>query len=453
MTFGKKQSRRRGSVLILAMGITVVLAGMVLVFTRQMRVEALASGNLVSSLQSDAVIRGAALYVSNRLENNQSRSTLDSEIQSEFVPVGEGSFWLLRPDAEDEHRYGFGVIDESSKLNINTATFDMLIRLPNMSAELAASIIDWRDEDDTVSEGGGAESEHYLLQPDPYYCKNAPFETLEELKLVKGATPEILFGVDYNHNGVVDQNESGETTGLSGLNGQAACGIWKYLTVNSIEPNLTSTGEPRLFVGELDNRTVDSLARLFGTSVPADRITEITTRLRGQPPPLNILDFYKKSGMTVAEFKLVADKITTDRAPVLQGRINVNTAPREVLRCLPGLEDADADALIAKRSSNGPDLDTIAWVADALPAEKLNQIGSAITTRSYQYSADILAASGSGRGFKRVRYVYDLRTTPIKVVYRKDLSHLGWPLDEGIREMLRSGVFQQPGILAMGKQR
>jgi type II secretory pathway component PulK len=61
-----------------------------------------------------------------------------------------------------------------------------------MGAELAASIVDWRDADDEVT-SGGAESEYYLLLADPYYCKNAPFETLDELLLVKGATRDLLF--------------------------------------------------------------------------------------------------------------------------------------------------------------------------------------------------------------------------------------------------------------------
>src|SRR4030042_1487310 len=43
------------------------------------------------------------------------------------------------------------VIDESSKLNINTATKEQLLGLPDMVEEIADAIIDWRDSDDTPS--------------------------------------------------------------------------------------------------------------------------------------------------------------------------------------------------------------------------------------------------------------------------------------------------------------
>ena len=53
------------------------------------------------------------------------------------------------------------LIDEAGKLNLNDTnlTAEMLEMLPNMTAELAAAIIDWRDTN-TVAGTGGA-----VLQP------------------------------------------------------------------------------------------------------------------------------------------------------------------------------------------------------------------------------------------------------------------------------------------------
>jgi len=429
----------RGSVLIIAIGITIALTGLVFVFTRQMRVELLASGNMVSAIQAGAIVRGAAQHVAGRLATTTDRTTLDTVIASQGARIGEGQYWILRPDSENEQNYGYGIVDEASKLNINTATIDMLMLLPGMTPELAASIVDWRDEDSIVSEGGGAESESYLLLPDPYYCKNAPFETLDELRLVKGATLEILYGVDLNHNGVVDATEAVNSTGLLSLNGQSQCGIVKYLTVSTVEANTSSTGQARMFVGETNNQAMNALSRrLLDLSFEQSRVDAIVGSLRGQAPPLNVLDFYKKSTMTLDEFKKIADLITTDRARVLVGRVNVNTAPREVLRCLPGLDEGDVEALIAARTS-ASDTQTVAWVAEAIPPEKGRQVGSYITTRSSQYSADIAAVGSNGRGFKRSRYVFDLRSTPPRILYRQDMTHLGWPLSSEIYDALRSG--------------
>ena len=75
-----------------------------------------------------------------------------TEQAEEAVLVGDGLFWIIRPNFEqdDDLVHGYGIVGENSKLNINFATEDMLLKLPGMTGELAAAIIDWRDEDATV---------------------------------------------------------------------------------------------------------------------------------------------------------------------------------------------------------------------------------------------------------------------------------------------------------------
>lgn len=437
----------RGSILIVTMGVVIALTGLALVFSREMRVEALASGNMLASAEADAIVSGATQHVFNRLAANTDRTSLDNDIQSEAVQVGDGAFWILRPNPDNENQYAYGLIDESSKLNINTASVDMLMRLPGMTQELAASIVDWRDPDDDVSEGGGAESAYYLLQPEPYYCKNAPFETLDEVMLVKGATREVLFGVDANRNGVVDADEAGTQGHVASVDGQAQCGVYKYMTVYGSVPNTSKSGQPRLFVGDVRTRTLAAISVLLSRTMTPERVATITNLLRNAPQATNVLDFYQKSKMTIDEFKGVSDLITTDNARTLSGRINVNTAPREVLRCLPGLEDSDIDALIAKRTNGGSELENIAWVTEVLTPEKAALIGGRIITRSYQYSADIVGVSGNGRCFKRLKAVFEMRTTPPRLAFCKDTTYLGWPLMASQRDQLRDRESQMNGSL------
>ncbi len=49
----------------------------------------------------------------------------------------------------------------------------------------------------------GAESDYYTSLPNPYKAKNAPFDTIEELLLVKGVTSEILYG-SKDKKGIID---------------------------------------------------------------------------------------------------------------------------------------------------------------------------------------------------------------------------------------------------------
>ncbi len=61
-----------------------------------------------------------------------------------------------------------------------------------MDVNIADAILDWLDPDDTPRENG-AEVDYYAAQNPPYAPKNGPLDTIEELLLVRGVTPELLF--------------------------------------------------------------------------------------------------------------------------------------------------------------------------------------------------------------------------------------------------------------------
>lgn len=96
--------------------------------------------------------------------------------------------------------YTVRVIDESGKVDINTVSDVVLKNLLISSGvqeeeidTIVDSIMDWKDPDD-LHRLHGAESDYYMSLPNPYKAKDANFDTLEELLLVKGMTPEILHG-------------------------------------------------------------------------------------------------------------------------------------------------------------------------------------------------------------------------------------------------------------------
>ena len=93
----------------------------------------------------------------------------------------------------------YGIMDESNKININKVPVkvlkNLLINLGKVDEksanDIASSIVDWRDRDVIVSQGG-AENNYYQSLKMPYKCKNRSFEVLEELLLVKGVSFEIF---------------------------------------------------------------------------------------------------------------------------------------------------------------------------------------------------------------------------------------------------------------------
>lgn len=158
----------------------------------------------------------------------------------------------------------YGVADEGGRLNINSliqidntgqVLHDALMKLPNMTEEIADAIVDWvdADEDPRVN---GAEASYYGALPNPYKPKNGPLNSLDELLLVRGVTPQLLYGNDRNRNGIADDVPDGSQTLDRG---------WaEFLTVYGRELNTDTTGAIRL------NLTAsDDLPGLFSKLVPA----------------------------------------------------------------------------------------------------------------------------------------------------------------------------------------
>jgi len=74
---------------------------------------------------------------------------------------------------------------ESGKLNLNTATAPTLQRLWANVPGLADAVLDWRDEDSRRRPGGAEQIDYVSVA---YDCRNGPFQSLEELLLVRGMT-------------------------------------------------------------------------------------------------------------------------------------------------------------------------------------------------------------------------------------------------------------------------
>jgi type II secretory pathway component PulK len=383
----------------------------------------------------------------------------------EGVKVGDGAFWIICPNWNDSRLPAYGLVDEASKINLNTAPEPMLALLPDATPDIACSIVDWRSRakpspTETPDGGIGAESDYYLLANSPYQCKNAPLETVEELLLVKEMTTDILYGRDKNHNGVLDPGDASDGNGLLDY------GMAPFVTVYSAEPSSsvahtsaasasgTIASSPSLVNVKNSNRK--PLTDLINAQLGGSARAVLRAIARNPAPFTSVMDFYVKSGMSQQDFAKIAPYLFSG---AVSGLININTAPSQVLECLTGLTgagaftDEDVSNLIANRSQGGIDNSNLAWVTAAITDKsKLARIGPYITTRSYQFSADIVSVAGNGRAFRRCRVVVDASVSPPNVAYRQDLTHLGWPLPEAILTTLRAGKGIDQAVAASRNQ-
>ena len=459
---------RRGSVLIIVMWTCLGLVALTLYFANSMSSELRAADNRVTEIEARQAVAGGIRYAGYILANFATNGAVPNvaDYKSEALPVGEAQFWMIGRDNSQTPTSEpvFGLIDEASKLNLNTATRAMLTELPTMTPELVEAIISWRRAtnaqaagSDTGDTGGGSESVYARLDP-PRLNKGGAFESVDELRLVDGATLDLLLGEDTNRNGALDAHEDdGELSApRDNQDGQMLLGIFEYVTVYSRQPNTRADGTRRVNVTNGNGQNRQQLIQLLlAKNIEQQRVATIVNSAfgaatppggpgggfpGGQPPRpdlTSVAEFMVASQMTAEEFVLIHADITTATGATQPGLINVNTASEAVLACIPGIGLANASTLAAYRVTHPDVLTSFAWLTQVLPPAAIRQAGRYITDQSYQFTADSAAVGRFGRGYCREKVIFDTRTGTPRIIYHQDLSAYGWALGSQVRQTLK----------------
>ena len=169
----------RGVALILVLWLLVLLTALIGAFAQSARIEALQAHQLRAALVARQAARAGIEYATLRMAY--------PDVARRWVPDGRKYDFAL-----GDAKMAIRVQDESGKIDLNSASPDLLARLllaigvPDPHAhELAAAIVDYRDPDDLITPGG-AETRDYEAAGLPYGPKNLPFETVSELQRVLG---------------------------------------------------------------------------------------------------------------------------------------------------------------------------------------------------------------------------------------------------------------------------
>jgi type II secretory pathway component PulK len=524
--------RRGGFVIVAVLMVVTVLSLAAYQYSALMDAEFMASERIRKTAEAKALAdSGVHMFMAcvadkSAYEGKLNSNPFDNSASLHNVLVREGSgprsigrFSIVSLDFGQESTAGslpikFGATDESGKINVNAlfaldssgkVLHDALMKLPNMTDDIAWSIVDWIDPDEEPN-AGGAESEYYGTRTPAYQCKNAPLDTIEELLLVKGVTPSLLFGNDKNRNGKLDP---GEDDGMGFSAGWAA-----YLTVYSREQNVDADGNARInlngndltalqtslteLIGQ-DLTTFILAYRLFGSAVAGasgskgpiangtggmtitGTIADLTTRVQkaiaaNQQARQRISSLFslvtasisvqeQRSGgggapmgkggnqqqtvtiqfaspladksVQVDLLGKLLDKTTTQNGTELPAKININTAPREVLLALPGLTEADADEIVAKRplwsGGDAPDAKygTIAWLLDgaSIQVSTMQSLERYATARTQVYRVQSIGYFDEAGPMARVEAVIDVNQGKPRIVYYRDLTDLGRSID------------------------
>jgi len=207
----KKLRDNQGFALLLAVMVIGLLVAMTLEFNAAMRDELMASANVHDGINLKSTARsGVALAMAVLREHavaKQADTLLDDWADGAFLSSILSSLCL-------DGRGKLTISDTSRRININRLVdengavsqryTDLLRRFLSFEdfqlgteeiGDILDAVVDWLDPDDEVTHFG-AESSYYLSLEKPYRCRNGPMQSIEELLLVKGITPEIFYGME-----------------------------------------------------------------------------------------------------------------------------------------------------------------------------------------------------------------------------------------------------------------
>lgn len=402
------------------------------------------------------------------------------------------SVFVQRRDPDDPNAVRFGLVNESSKLNLSTllewekasegAATEALMQLPGMTLPVANSLLDWIDADDQTRQEG-AEVDYYASLEPPYAPRNGAPQCLEELLLVKGVTREQLFGTPSREaereGGAAVGNRTGLSTGRSSPADTAVDG-WPWaslLTLHSAERNTTPGGQPRIYLNDadlagvyerlqqvLDREWADyvvlyrqygpykgSKTATEGASIEVDTArparfevssildligTKVRIERQGSQDPVIIESPFRPDRLAMPQYlPRLMDHLTAVEDSRIVGRVNINEARESVLRAVPGIDEDLAARIVASRRTELPDGDDpgrrqVAWLLteELVDKQTLKALIPYITTQGSVFRGRVIGFFDAPGPTKHVEFVLDASQRPPRQVVRKDLGLFGPPV-------------------------
>lgn len=412
------------------------------------------------------------------------KDLLDNPAEFRDVRLGRGMFRVARQAGPEESSWGtvYGISDEESKLNVNDAAPAEIAKLPRMTGDVAAAIADWRDEDDNVTPEG-AEQEYYASLRPPYRVSNAPLESVREMLMIRGVSPDLLLAEDWNANGFLDPEEDDGSLSAppDDADGMLDTGWSAYLTVHSAVSNDNAWGKTRVNITSADaaslaevdgistdlanaivahrnSKAFESLADLLDvvavreeeraeqpeSTAPEARPSPNAGRARSPsgegraqpaPAPRSAPDATpaaprgnqrtpQASGpklISVALLQQIADDLTTESSYELSGRVNINTAGFSVLSCLPGASEDVARAIIEYRQQNG----FFSNIAELLNVSGIDQgvfkqLSNRVTVRSETFRISSEGVVPSSGARKRIEAIVRMGDYEVETLYYRE---------------------------------
>lgn len=413
---------------------TLLLVSLQMSSFRQASIGREALGRVRAKWAARAGVENCIAYLAWELENSEGLTPQELATDLEELAIGETVQAAYRVSHLEEGEEYLGPLDAHAKIGINTMTFESMLLLEDMTEEVANSILDWIDADDEEREGG-AEANTYQNMFPSYEPRNGPVRSLEELELVYGVEPELLRGEDWNLNGALDPNEKdGDTSFPDDNEDEFMDGGWSdIITAHSRGSTVGRSGEPRIDLAATDPATVSE--RLGVDTTQADALIAYAG-VQGNPIPNLLLVPLSSIGpngtpagqpkitnrdLTDDQFRALFDEVvlaTSEAGNTPPGKLNVNTATREVLEYLPGMDTGLADDIARTRDGMSGGFENIMDLLSVpgIDEQALTGLVNMVDVRSNVYIISSRGLARSGRTEVELVVTIDRSELPIKIL-------------------------------------
>ncbi|HOW68977.1 MAG TPA: helix-hairpin-helix domain-containing protein [Phycisphaerae bacterium] len=424
--------------------LSLLAGGLSFAIRQDMTISGIQRDRLTAHWAARAGVETAVATIMDQTSSVQAETDLwyDDPVTMQDIRLTGGRFSVFHGNYGDLPQIQYGASDENAKLNVNNASREQLMKLPHMTSYIAGAIIEWRGGNtNQESQADGVGRGYYTGLAHPYTMRDGPVKTVRELLLVRGVTPELLYGEDANGNEILDPNEDdGDASDPpDNADGRLDRGWFSYLTAYSYEKNINASGQKRLNLSSADANTLKSrlgLPRWAAESIVKAReqkkFEHLADLLDVQRDPSIAIDLSEESSdspandqpVTASVFASIVDDLTLKDAETLPGRVNINTAPRAVIRALPDVGDELADAIVRYREGGGVytsigDLLSIS----GMTKDRFAKLEDSVTVRSWVFRIQSHGYTESGlaeatiecvvdRGSKVPRILYWLESSP-----------------------------------------
>jgi hypothetical protein len=308
-------------------------------------------------------------------------------------------------------------------------------------------------------------------------------DSLEELLLVRGVTPQLLFGLDDNHNGVLDLAEEYSEMAAA-IPADMRLGWANYLTLFSKESNLNPSGLERININDPDlGQLYDDLRSVFNeewsnfiiayrqngpfTGEPPDEpetgfvdvdVTKAAEFTFSQIIELvdaqTTADAVNEDGETVEvildspvnmlnlgqTIPLIMENLTTVSGDNIPGRLNVMQAPRQLLAGVPGMTEEMLTAILQRREFELDDptftdvnrrYETWLLVEGIVDLSTMRLMTPFICADGDVYRAEVVGYFQDGVATSRAEVILDTTVPVPRILFWRDKSHLqsGYSVD------------------------